>query len=807
PNESSIWEVYINEAVVADNELVKDWTSSLNFLLVFAAIFSSVLSAFIIESKQMLERDPNAVMVDALVFFINNMANGTHTPYSPAPFSPPPFAVSVNCLFFASLSASIVTALASVVSLQWVAEYDAAVSRSGSSPEDRVKRRQFRYGGMEKWKMGDIIAALPVLLYCSLVLFFAGLTLWMWNVHTTVGGVILGCMVLGGAFYMVTTLMSVVFPSSPFRAPIVRWIYVFLHLIFHPYVKKGHDAGQEHSMHDPEPPKRSLLQALTGRLSQIWNAATKLDTYQSLLTHIPSIFYQPTIQERDQVRIAAENKDLISDSLAWLAQNISISSDSHDRLLLLADEASRLEESQQTSKKFMEIRWGEIFHLLGTKYIQAAASRKLKKDDERDLAILLRCLRNPRIGPIIAPEQHKEYQDVSSTIDTIDEEAFGGLNSVYTILRNIDFPDVPLSIEEQVKLRVGSLNCTHQTLQPSKQLVTLQKKLTSRTREDAWNDLIPILCEDIKSRAHEDEQERVDNLICLALLHRPPVHGVPLRLYNGGSNSWKKGGMYISATVAKPSIFFYRLWCVNWVESLVNHPHIHAILGALHSAQRRSPHLRLLWRFVATDEEVDAALRLINPEDRLKVSRFIEYQRKSHHLRETLSALDKLVGKTDRGEEFNAIIRLLCNDIQSANLPSYKTSIQYREIEVLQNPWLRLIGYAVTGNPKRLAPSSISDPRMPESIGNSFTDYLLSDQSLVEPSILPQLRMRFLRGFNRDKMKSFMIKALLDESQLKQLQIEFKQPSLGVDFAGDYLLQILHFPFSIGDGWYETDYG
>ncbi|PVF91610.1 hypothetical protein CPB86DRAFT_669648, partial [Serendipita vermifera] len=223
--ESSIWEVYINEAVVVDNEMVKDWISSLNFLLVFTAIFSSVLSAFVIESKQMLEQDPTSVMVDALIFFINNTANGTHTPYSPTSFSPPPFAVSVNCLFFASLSASIVTALASVVSLQWVAEYDAAVSRSGSSPQDRVKRRQFRYGGMEKWKMGEIIAFLPVLLYCSLVLFFAGLSQWMWNVNTTVGGVVLGVMALGATFYMVTTMMAVIFPSSPFRAPIVRWIY------------------------------------------------------------------------------------------------------------------------------------------------------------------------------------------------------------------------------------------------------------------------------------------------------------------------------------------------------------------------------------------------------------------------------------------------------------------------------------------------------------------------------------------------------------------------------------------------------
>jgi hypothetical protein len=185
----------------------------------------------------MLEQNPADVMVDALIFFINNTANGTHTPYPRASFSPPTHAVSVNCLFFASLSASIVAALASVVSLQWVAEYDAAVSRSGSSPEDRVKRRQFRYSGMEKWKMREIIAALPILLYFSLVLFFIGLAQWMWSVHTTIGGVFLGGMLLGVLFYAITTLLSVVFPSSPYRAPIVRWIYVLVHIILQPFMK------------------------------------------------------------------------------------------------------------------------------------------------------------------------------------------------------------------------------------------------------------------------------------------------------------------------------------------------------------------------------------------------------------------------------------------------------------------------------------------------------------------------------------------------------------------------------------------
>ncbi|KIM29839.1 hypothetical protein M408DRAFT_67347, partial [Serendipita vermifera MAFF 305830] len=177
------WDVYNKEAKKVDTELVNDWRDSLNSLLLFAAIFAAVLTAFIIESKRMLEQDPTGVMVDVMIFYTNSVANGTHSPYSKPEYQVESSAITINCLFFASLSASLVAALASVVALQWVADYDAAITRGGSSPEDRAKRRQFRYAGVVSWKMGEIIAAIPLLLYCSVVLFFGGLILWMWTVH------------------------------------------------------------------------------------------------------------------------------------------------------------------------------------------------------------------------------------------------------------------------------------------------------------------------------------------------------------------------------------------------------------------------------------------------------------------------------------------------------------------------------------------------------------------------------------------------------------------------------------------------
>ncbi|PVF96632.1 hypothetical protein CPB86DRAFT_816149 [Serendipita vermifera] len=464
----------------------------------------------------------------------------------------------------------------------------------------------------------------------------------------------------------------------------------------------------------------------------------------------------------------------------------------------------------------MEIRWGEIFDLLGTSYAQAAASRELNEDDERGLGILLRCLRNPRIGPMIAPEQHKEYQGTSSEIATIDKEDFGGLNPVYVLLRNIELPGVSLSLEQQVKLRVGSLNCAHRTLQSAKQLVGLQRDLTSKRREDMWGDIIPILCKDIKTRAHENEQERVDNLICLAFLHQPPIQDVPLRLYNGWGNGWQRANYSISTTVSRPSIFYYRLWCANWIEPLVNHPHIHAILGALDAAQRRDPRLRLLWRFVTTEEEVDVALGFVDPDDRPQVSAFIKEQRKDHYLPKILKAFDNIIKQGCNKDELEVIIRLLCNDLRNAGSPLYDNTISdwnKELIESLQNPWLRLIGYAVAGSAKWIGPSLISDIEMPDSIGECFGNYLLSDQSLVDPSTLPQLRMRFFRDFEQDKRKRFIIEALTDIKKLKHLQTEFKQPSLGVDFGGDFLLHIFYSPFNLSSrryevgGEWESDYG
>jgi hypothetical protein len=328
----------------------------------------------------MLQQDGISVMVDVMIFYTNSVANGTHQPYTATPFYPTTTAVVINSLFFASLSASLLAALASVVALQWVADYDAAITRGGSSPEDRAKRRQFRYAGVVWWKMSEIIAALPLLLYFSVVLFFGGLILWLLDINLIVGAVIAGGAAVAVIFYGVSTFLAVVTVSAPFRTPLSRWIYSLSRLPFsamfifakavkihniHPWLKKQH---------------------------VIYTASHK------------------------RMELAVQNRGQFGrDALVWLANQLSISQDSYRRLLLLASELPSLKPEHMPTFDSTEASWDSIFDLLGWKYLTANQGDAVSSEERYGMAILKRCYTIPAIKRLVAPGEHLKY--ISDTED------------------------------------------------------------------------------------------------------------------------------------------------------------------------------------------------------------------------------------------------------------------------------------------------------------------------------------------------------------------------------------------------------
>ncbi|KAG8867663.1 hypothetical protein FRC20_005194 [Serendipita sp. 405] len=138
--EKSHWELYNDLALVYDREMIKEWDDSLSLMLVFGALFSAVLTAFIIASIPLLTTDADPPDLYQILQIISHQINdSSNLPYTwrAVPLIPPWWAVQVNALFFASLGCTLMTSLISVLCLQWIRDFDKdwKESRSGTSQQ------------------------------------------------------------------------------------------------------------------------------------------------------------------------------------------------------------------------------------------------------------------------------------------------------------------------------------------------------------------------------------------------------------------------------------------------------------------------------------------------------------------------------------------------------------------------------------------------------------------------------------------------------------------------------------------------
>jgi hypothetical protein len=203
-----------------------------------AALFAGFMSAFLIELLGRLEPDPMEIIQDVLIYQTHMMRNSSLGPYVPPDFSPPEHIVIVNALFYASLGVMILAAFIAMLIKSWVREFDRGL-RAMSFPEQRAKTREFRYLGMERWKLPEMVAMLPLLIQISILLFSIGLALFLFHISTPSFGVTTAIFGIGLLYYAITTSISVVVTSSPFHSPLSRTlatVYRRAHAHFRPVV-------------------------------------------------------------------------------------------------------------------------------------------------------------------------------------------------------------------------------------------------------------------------------------------------------------------------------------------------------------------------------------------------------------------------------------------------------------------------------------------------------------------------------------------------------------------------------------------
>jgi hypothetical protein len=202
-----------------------------------AALFAGFLSTFLIELLGRLEQDPIDIIQGVLIYQTQMMRNSSLGPYVPPDFSPPEHIVVVNALFYASLGVMLLAAFIAMLIKSWVREFDRGL-KAMSLPEQRATTREFRYLGMERWKLPEMVGILPLLIQISLLLFSIGLILFLFHISTPSFGVTTAIFGIGMLYYGMTTSISVFATSSPFHSPLshaLATVYQRAHAYFYPY--------------------------------------------------------------------------------------------------------------------------------------------------------------------------------------------------------------------------------------------------------------------------------------------------------------------------------------------------------------------------------------------------------------------------------------------------------------------------------------------------------------------------------------------------------------------------------------------
>ncbi|PBK80793.1 hypothetical protein ARMGADRAFT_823490 [Armillaria gallica] len=304
-----VWRTYLEECAAFDVEMVEGWRDGLDVLLVFAGLFSAVVTTFVAQTSQSLQVNYGQVTASLLFELIdvqraagngslvNDVPRSDLTPFSD--FRPTTSDSLVNGLWFTSLSFSLTTALFVVLTKQWIHQYMAVPS---GTPRDRCRVRQFRYMGLQQWRVGFILGLLPVLMSASLCLFLAGLVVFLVPLQMSIASIV-GCITfISFAAYLITNFLPIIYPSCPYKTPLSQYIFPLYTFVAHNSFFSSAAGPDSNYLSGSSPvPKKSLIRTLReAEREAVKQSADETDA--RALSWLFSVSSNPSVQ-----RIVAES--------------------------------------------------------------------------------------------------------------------------------------------------------------------------------------------------------------------------------------------------------------------------------------------------------------------------------------------------------------------------------------------------------------------------------------------------------------------------------------------------------------------
>ncbi|KAF9018117.1 hypothetical protein BDP27DRAFT_1440294 [Rhodocollybia butyracea] len=256
--EARIWRVYGDEASAFDNDMVGELSDSLDILLVFAGLFSAVLTTFVAQTSQSLSQDNtqlSASYLSELTMLVRANGNSTailNIPLTSTSFSPDILDLWINGLWFTSLVISLSVALFAVLAKQWLRQYMSIIT---GTPEDQAYIRQFRFDGLEKWQVQPLIGMLPTFLHLALILFLAGLVIFLLPLSTTMAYVVGAISVTVVVLYLTATVLPLFTVQCSYRTTLTHLLYSAIYTMItlaHDWVWKQPNGSEDSDSSMPD---------------------------------------------------------------------------------------------------------------------------------------------------------------------------------------------------------------------------------------------------------------------------------------------------------------------------------------------------------------------------------------------------------------------------------------------------------------------------------------------------------------------------------------------------------------------------
>ncbi|KAF5342825.1 hypothetical protein D9758_013383 [Tetrapyrgos nigripes] len=223
-----LWNMYISQAQEYDRALIESWKSDMDGMLLFSALYSAVLAAFIIESYKNLQEDPASTTSDLLVQMSRQLAllsNGTVSTFEePTSFHPTASSLICNLLWFLALALALTCSLLATFVQQWTRDF---LHKTTMRPSPVVQARvlAFSYFGLQRFGMHTFVDTIPILLHISLFFFFAGLLAFLLPVSFPLMYLMACVFALFVLVYLGLTCMPLFFLDAPYRTPLSDFLW------------------------------------------------------------------------------------------------------------------------------------------------------------------------------------------------------------------------------------------------------------------------------------------------------------------------------------------------------------------------------------------------------------------------------------------------------------------------------------------------------------------------------------------------------------------------------------------------------